>query len=104
MWNTHKLREPFWLTQNMVYSSSRSNNRDTGRPSQRNVSVRIVRNYNVSHALIKDLLKSDMDPLCVDPVPTSVSLHNIEIRRLESGEVAITCDVTFETACWSETL
>ena len=83
----------------MVYNSSRSNSRDPGRPSQRNVSVRIVRNHNVSHALIRDLLKSAIDPLCVDPVPTSVSLHNIEIRRLESGEVSITCDVTFETAC-----
>ena len=83
----------------MVYNSSRSNNRDPGRPSQRNVSVRIVRNHNVSHALIKDLIKSAIDPLCVDPVPTSILLHNIEIKRLESGEVSITCDVTFETAC-----
>ena len=58
--------------------------------------TRIVRNHNINHSLIRDLIKGALDPLVVDPVPSKVLISNIEITRDLNGLVSIECDVTFQ--------
>ena len=58
--------------------------------------VRVVHNHSFDHNLIRELLKSSLDPLIVDPVPSSIFIHNIEIKNI-NGELSITCDVAFES-------
>ena len=65
--------------------------------NQQNRGVRVVYNHNIDHQLIRDLLGNALDPLVVDPIPTRVVLHNIDIRRTVEGEVSISCEVLYET-------
>ena len=58
--------------------------------------TRIVRNHNVNHELIRDLIKGSLDPLVVDPVPSKILIHNIVITRNSGGLVNIECDVCFQ--------
>ena len=78
------------LEGSQIEENQRGNNR-------RETSVRITQNHGISHRIIRDLLKSALDPLVLDPTPTSVLLNNIEFRKDQRGEISITCDVTYET-------
>ena len=58
--------------------------------------TRIVRNHNINHNLLRDLIKSSLDPMIVDPVPTKIIISDIVITRNSNGLVSIECDVSFE--------
>ena len=67
----------------MVSNLNRSNNSKAPNNDQnrQDRGVRIVRNHNSDHGLIRELLKRALDPLIVDPIPSRVALTNIDIRR-----------------------
>ena len=69
-------------------------NRESGNSGD--PTVRVVRNHSIDHSVIRELLKSSLDPLIVDPVPSGIFIHNIEIKSI-NGELSITCDVAFES-------
>ena len=57
---------------------------------------RITSDHRISHNLIRELIQSAIGPLRVDPVPTSVFIHNIVIKTDSQGRLSIECDVSFE--------
>ena len=57
--------------------------------------TRIIRNHNINHDRIKDLIKGSLDPLVVDPVPTKILISNIVITRTAEGVIDISCDVAY---------
>ena len=83
-------------------SQGPSRNEGSGNPGNVNIPggqasiLRVRVNHNISHNLIRDLIKGAITPLCVYPIPDSVHLHDIVVTRDSRGEVAIDCKVTFE--------
>ena len=58
---------------------------------------RVTSDHMVSHNQIRELIQSAIAPLRVDPVPTSVLIHNIVITKDTQGQLTIRCDVSYET-------
>ena len=83
----------------MVSNLNRSNNSKAPNDDQnrQDRGVRIVRNHNSDHGLIRELLKQALDPLIVDPIPSRVVLNNIDIRKTVEGDLSISCQVYFES-------
>ena len=83
----------------MVSNLNRSNNSEAPNDdqNQQDRGVRIVRNHNSDHGLIRELLKQALDPLIVDPIPSRVVLNNIDIRKTVEGDLSISCQVYFES-------
>ena len=83
----------------MVSNLNRPNNSEAPNDDQnrQDRGVRIVRNHNSDHGLIRELLKQALDPLIVDPIPSRVVLNNIDIRKTVEGDLSISCQVYFES-------
>ena len=78
-------------------SQGPSRNDGSGNPGSANIPggqasiLRVRVNHNISHNLIRDLIKGAITPLCVDPIPDSVHIHGIVVTRDSRGEVGIDC-------------
>ena len=82
----------------MVSNLSNRNNAgdrsDQNEPESPRV-TRIIRNHNINHGIVKDLIKGSLDPLIVDPIPSKILISDIVITRSSEGVIDINCDVSF---------
>ena len=57
---------------------------------------RIESNHNIEHSELRRLIQGSLNPLIVDPVPTSIRIYNITITRDDRNRLDIYCDVSYE--------
>ena len=55
----------------------------------------LTRNHNFPSARIIDLIKSSLDPLLGDPIPTTIIIHNIVITQTNPDNLSIECEVIY---------
>ena len=53
--------------------------------------------HNIDSRQIKNLIKSSLEPLPTDPIPTRIVIDNIEISRDQRRTISINCSVFYET-------
>ena len=72
---------------------------DGREPAPQQIVIGYPRRLTVGHgfpsARIIDLIKSSLDPIRGDPVPTSILIHNIVLNQTSADNIEITCEVLY---------
>ena len=84
----------------MVGETNRPHHTNSNRVGENNsqgspIGVRLRRDHNIERETILKLIKDALEPLQTDPVPERIVINNIQIFREESGDIAITCEVSY---------
>ena len=57
--------------------------------------VRLARGHGFPYARIRSLIQDALTPMPMDPVPTAITLTDIQVTLTEDGNLEITCEVAY---------
>ena len=67
----------------------------TGQVGQNQSILILSSDHNISPTTIRRIIQDSLNPLPVNPIPTTVVISNIVITRNQRGELGICCEVSY---------